>query len=328
MADNPTMRMDQGAVNARILAREVKADFRRVEAASLKMRTRLTSAEAKRLFVRMFNTLQLNTHFISVIARTRLDHKEVEEIELELRTQIDAAKTKVGESIDGAEALFKAHCISSYATYDTQPLEIDVGILSSSGRRYLEVLSQFDQLMPLLQTLEIHEVITTRALDIERAALKRQIKNVATSARRLATGLRRRMNAMAAREGEREEGQRERDAAPHDKAASAADVSAQSSTSRSVPLRLGQPAAATSAPPVDAGTNDLNVQVTTLESSDGGASTIPQCEVLALVEQPDALTQAASLDGSASDTASGAEDARRRLAPAGVDAAKADVLPP
>ena len=191
MADTTIVKTDEGGVNARILARQAKADFRRVEAASLKMRTYLTSAEAKRLFVRMFSTLQLNAHFISVIARTRLEHRDVEAVEATLRKQIDGVKEALGQAIDGAEALFKVHGISSFAGYDTQPLEIEVGILSSSGRRYLEVINQFDQLMPLLQTLEIHEVITTQALDIQRALLKRQIRNIATSARRLATHLRR-----------------------------------------------------------------------------------------------------------------------------------------
>ena len=41
-------------------AKETKTDFRRVEAASLKMPARFTSAEGKRFFVRLFNTLQLN----------------------------------------------------------------------------------------------------------------------------------------------------------------------------------------------------------------------------------------------------------------------------
>lgn len=202
MQEVQIVKTDQGAVNARILAREAKADFRRVEAASLKLRTHFTSAEAKRLFVRMFNTLQLNAHFISVIARTRIDHQDIEKEEASLRADIDAAKNILNQALDGAEALFKANGISSFATYDTQPLVIEVGILSSSGRRYLEVLNQFDQLMPLLQTLEIHEVITTQELDIQRAALKRRIKDIANSARRLATGLRRRMNIMAARDGE------------------------------------------------------------------------------------------------------------------------------
>jgi hypothetical protein len=47
----------------------------------------------------------------------------------------------------------------------------------------------------MLQTLEIHEVITTREVDKQRALVKRQVRGVATAARNFASGLRRRMNA-------------------------------------------------------------------------------------------------------------------------------------
>jgi hypothetical protein len=85
---------------------------------------------------------------------------------------------------------------TSTATYDTVPLDVDVHVLSSIGRRFLEVLGKLDQLMPLLQTLEIHEVITTQAVDMQRAALKRQVRDVANGARNFAMGLRRRMGAI------------------------------------------------------------------------------------------------------------------------------------
>lgn len=189
------VRVDQGGVNERILAREAKVDYRRVEAASVKMPACFTSAEGKRLFVRMFATLQLNAHFISVIARTRLDPEDVARVETALRERLDAVSAALDRAIDGAEALFKAHGITRVATYDTRALEIEVGVLSSSGRRYLELLGKLDQLMPLLQTLEIHEVITTREVDKQRALVKRQVRGVATAARNFASGLRRRMNA-------------------------------------------------------------------------------------------------------------------------------------
>ena len=51
--------------------------------------------------------------------------------------------------------------------------------------------------MPLLHTLEIHEVVTSKAIDIQRSLLKRQVREVAQTARNLASGLRRRMNALA-----------------------------------------------------------------------------------------------------------------------------------
>lgn len=199
MSEIQIVKVDEGGVNARILAKEAKADFRRVEAASLKIPTRFTSAEGKRFFARLFNTLQLNTHFISVIARTRLDHEDVAKIEGAIRTQMDAVVENLNQAIDQAEALFKAHAITSVATYDTVPLDVDVHVLSSIGRRYLEVLGKLDQLMPLLQTLEIHEVITTQSVDIQRASLKRQVREVANGARNLAIGLRRRMNVIDTR---------------------------------------------------------------------------------------------------------------------------------
>jgi len=204
MVDVQIVKMDEGGVNARILAKETKADFRRIEAASLKMRTRFTSAEGKRFFVRLFSTLQLNTHFISVIARTRLDHEDVAKVEAAIRTQMETVNDNLNKAIDGAEVLFKTHGVTSVATYDTVALEVDVGVMSSAGRRYLEVLGKLDQLMPLLQTLEIHEVITAQAVDIQRAGLKRQVRDVANGARNFAMGLRRRMNALGSRD---EEGQ-------------------------------------------------------------------------------------------------------------------------
>lgn len=200
MSDIQIVKMDEGGVNARILAKETKADFRRIEAASLKMRARFTSAEGKRFFVRLFSTLQLNTHFISVIARTRLDHEDVAKVESAIRAQMDTVNENLNKAIDGAEALFKSHGVTSVATYDTVPLEVDVGVMSSTSRRYLEVLGKLDQLMPLLQTLEIHEVITAQAVDIQRASLKRQVRDVANGARNFAMGLRRRMNALGNRD--------------------------------------------------------------------------------------------------------------------------------
>jgi hypothetical protein len=201
MADVDIVKHDQGGVNARILARENKADFRRVEAASLKIRTSFASAEGKRMFVRYFSTLQLSAHFISVIARTRIDHADVAKVEAVMREQMDKAAEALNKAIDGAEALFQAHGITSPATYDTVPLVVDVGVLSSYGRRYLELLAKLDQLMPLLQTLEIHEVVTTQAVDIERAGLKRKVRDVANGARSLATRMRRAMNALDAQRG-------------------------------------------------------------------------------------------------------------------------------
>ncbi len=203
MSETQIVKIDQGAVNARILAKEVKTDFRRIEAASLKMMTHFRSAEGKRLFVRYFNSLQLIVHFISVIARTKLKSEDVERVETLIRKNLETVDDELNKAIDGAEILFKNNGITSFATYDTKPLEVEVGVISSSGRRFFEVLSKFDEVMPLLQTLEIHDVITMQNADKQRFGMKRAIRDLVRSTRSLATGLRRRMNELSAKEGER-----------------------------------------------------------------------------------------------------------------------------
>jgi hypothetical protein len=197
---DPNVRIDEGAVNERILARETRVDYRRVEAASVKMPARFTSAEGKRLFVRMFATLQLNAHFVSVIARTRLEAAEIVRVETVLRERLDALTRQLDDAIDRAELLFQQHGITRAATYDARPLDLEVGVMSANGRRYLEAIMKLDQLMPLLQTLEIHEVLTAEQVDLQRRAMKRQVRGLAVAARHLAGGLRRRMNEMAPKE--------------------------------------------------------------------------------------------------------------------------------
>ena len=199
MADgDATIRLDQGGINARILAKEAKADFRRVEAASRKIQTTLCSPEVKRQFVRHFNRMQLNMYLISVIARTKLPHAVIEEVEAALKAQLEKLHAEINEAIDGAEALCKVHGITRLATYDTEPLAIEAKVISSFGRRYLELMARVDQLMPMLETLAIDEVIEVTQLDLQKALAKKSVRQVAGAARNFAFGLRQRMNAVAA----------------------------------------------------------------------------------------------------------------------------------
>lgn len=196
MSNIDCVRLDEGEVNVRILAKETKTDFRRVEAASLKMTARFTSGVGKRYYARLFNTLQLNAHFVSEIARTKLSGAEVGQVEAALETSINTVAERLNQAIDDIEAIFNAHGITKAATHDTVPLEVEVAVISPHGRRYLDVLIKMDQLMPLLQTLRILGIISFDEMDAQRAKIKREVRNVANGARNLAAGLRRRMNAM------------------------------------------------------------------------------------------------------------------------------------
>jgi hypothetical protein len=199
MADgDTTIRLDQGGINARILAKQAKVDFRRVESASRKIPTAFSSPEVKRLFVRYFNSMQLNMYLTSVIARAKLPHVVIEKVESTLKAQLEKLHAEINEAIDGAEALCKAHGITRLATYDTEPLAIEAKVISSFGRRYLELMTKVDQLMPMLETLAIDDVIEVAQLDLQKALAKKSVRQVAGAARNFAGGLRQRMNAVAA----------------------------------------------------------------------------------------------------------------------------------
>src|SRR5262249_18477710 len=59
----------------------------------------------------------------------------------------------------------------------------------------LELQLKVDQLMPLLETLAINDVITQRERGTRKGSFKGAVRGVASSLRRLANGLRKRMNA-------------------------------------------------------------------------------------------------------------------------------------
>lgn len=200
MTANALALMDKGDANRRILSKdEYRADFRRVEAASLKRKTMLKSAEGKRIFARCFYSFQASVYFTSILGRTKLPHESVEKIEQAIRERLEAATKDLNQAIDGAELLFKQHDIDTAATYDTVPLEAEIGITSALGRRYFELIHKMDQLMPLLQTLEIEEVITERQVEHQRSKSKRVVLAMASTARNLAAGIRRRMNELDAK---------------------------------------------------------------------------------------------------------------------------------
>lgn len=203
MSKNQLAVLDSGETNRRILAKdEYRADFRRVEAASLKRRTRLASADGKRIFARCFYSFQASMYFVSALGRTKLPHEYVEQIEQAVRSKLEDATKEIHQAIDGAELLFKNHSIEVAATYDTVALEVEVGITSALGRRYFELIHKLDQLMPLLQTLEIEEVLTEKQIEQQRSRFKRLVLAMSSTARNFSMGCRRRMNEADARKDE------------------------------------------------------------------------------------------------------------------------------
>lgn len=195
--------LDSGEANRRILAKdEYRADFRRVEAASLKRKTCLASAEGKRIFARCFYSFQASMYFVSTLGRTKLPRESIEQIEQAVRAKLEVATGELNKAIDGAELLLKNNNIEVIATYDTVPLEVEIGITSALGRRYFELIHKLDQIMPLLQTLEIEEVVNEQQAERQRSNFKRIVLAMSSTARNFSMGVRRRMNEADAKKGE------------------------------------------------------------------------------------------------------------------------------
>jgi hypothetical protein len=68
-----------------------------------------------------------------------------------------------------------------------EPLTIDARVHSKCGRRYLELISKVDQLMRILETLVIDEVMSNAEMAARKAWAKRAVRAIG-SAIRLAPG--------------------------------------------------------------------------------------------------------------------------------------------
>ena len=180
---------DQNSVNARLIKREHQADYSHVEGASLKVISNFSSPEGKRLFLRTFATAELQFAFISNVARKVVPAEQVDPLVEYLRYRIDDLDHKLNSAIDSAEAHFKRLGVTGTASYDLTPLQVEVPILTSQGRRLFELMIKFDQFMPLLQTLIIHDVINDHQATITLTRLRTPFIALVSTARRFVRGL-------------------------------------------------------------------------------------------------------------------------------------------
>lgn len=187
---------DHGETNRKLLAKEGPADLTRVESASRKVNITLASPEGKRLYLRCFYVSQANFHFISVFGRMKLPAEDVDKVEQELRTMLDARIALANQRIVAFEKLCHHHGITELASYDIEPLAVEAKVFSMFGRRLLELISKVDQLMPMLETLCIDEALSTSQLIAEKSQIKKTVRAVTATTRALSLGLLKRINAL------------------------------------------------------------------------------------------------------------------------------------
>lgn len=223
-----TIHDDHGETNVRLLAREIRADFRRVESASRKIRTTLQSPEGKRLFLRFFNSASLNMHFISVIAPINLPASEVDAVVGRLEEMSEKGTVVLNEALVHAEQLCHRNGILDLATYDIAPLVVDARVHSKFGRHYLELICKVDQLMQILETLVIDEVMSNGEMAARKAKAKRTVRSLGSAIRLARFGLHKRINAMSNKASASSQGVATADrASPTDDTAAAEPVDAE-----------------------------------------------------------------------------------------------------
>ena len=250
MQVGPTIQADEGRINERILARLAHADYlAEIEAPRRRYPARFYSPDIKRMFLRNFDTMQVNMHFVSVFARTRLPEPLIAAMETSVLDKITAINSAADQAIASAHALFAAHGIMTPAAYDAQPLDVEVRVISKFGRRYLELMTKIDELMPLLETLSIDDVISQAELQSQKQTFKKGARSISAAARTYAGTARNKM-LLLEREELAAKGRKSIESSPADQPALPTDTILDPAASTSVVVQMAprQPRSAQSDP--------------------------------------------------------------------------------
>jgi hypothetical protein len=191
------IRQDHGEMNQKLLQRQALASLAPVESAGRIVKMSLSSPEGKRLFLRYFDITQLHMHYISKIARLSLPDADIEQVEKQVLELVEEKIDSIDKEMVRVEQELHKNNIDSLATYVIEPLTLEVRMLGKIGRRLLELIAKVDQLMPMLETLAIDELISESQLGIKKNLFKRMVRSVGGIVRTLKIGLQRKSAALA-----------------------------------------------------------------------------------------------------------------------------------
>ena len=191
------IRQDRGEMNQKLLQRQALASLAPVESAGRIVKMSFSSPEGKRLFLRYFDITQLHMHYISKIARLSLPDADIEQVEKQVLELVEEKIDSIDKEMVRVEQELQKNNIDSLATYVIEPLTLEVRMLGKIGRRLLELIGKVDQLMPMLETLAIDELISESQLSIKKNLFKRMVRSVGGIVRTLKIGLQRKSAALA-----------------------------------------------------------------------------------------------------------------------------------
>lgn len=179
MESNTVINDDLERINARLIERFGKVNLSGIESASRTIPIRLSSPDAKRLFVRFYHFLQVNMQFVSIVARNYVDEELVEEAEDKIMTMVVKATEGVNRAIVDAEQRFRANGRVDIGSFHIAPLTENVLVFSAIGKRFMELIAKIDHLMLMLETLAINEIISNSEKQSMKLPHKKAVKAMA-----------------------------------------------------------------------------------------------------------------------------------------------------
>jgi hypothetical protein len=145
----------------------------------------LYSIEAQRTFIRRFDLMQVNLHHVLVHGGSRAPRSSVSETEERIRSQLEKSAGILNNAAARAERRLRDAGITSLDNDHLTPLEQQVKVFSSYGKRYLQLIGTFDQVMLMLEATVRHGLMGAEEMDKQKALLKTELRHVANLVRDL-----------------------------------------------------------------------------------------------------------------------------------------------
>lgn len=162
-----------------------RVDLSQIESAHRVVSAELYSLEAQRTFMRRFDLMQVNLHHVLVHGRSRAPQSLVSEAEERIRSQLEKSVGILNNAAALAERRLRDAGITSLDTDHLTPLDQHVKVFSSHGRRYLQLIGTFDQVLLMLGAAVRHGLMGTEEMDQQKVLLKTELRHVANLVRDL-----------------------------------------------------------------------------------------------------------------------------------------------
>jgi len=162
-----------------------RVDLSQIESAHRVVPTELCSIEAQHAFKRRFDLMQVNLHHVLVRGGFGLSSGTLAEAEERIRSQLEKAEDILNDAAERTERRLVGAGITNLENYHMTPLVLQVKVFSSYGKRYLQLIGAFDQMMKMLDVTVRHGLISAEEVEHEKAKLKTELRHFANLVRDL-----------------------------------------------------------------------------------------------------------------------------------------------